>query len=92
MPELTGRFFSRPSDVKKSSPVTEEGASGVGAITSCSVVEPTDGGDDSHTDKEKRFCYCQGPDEGDVGCDNPDCTYEWFHLNCLGFDSAPSNA
>ena len=28
------------------------------------------------------YCYCDGPEEGSmVGCDNPSCVYQWFHLD-----------
>ena len=26
-----------------------------------------------------------------VGCDNPSCKYQWFHLNCLGLKSGPKS-
>lgn len=30
------------------------------------------------------YCYCEGPDKGDmIGCDNENCPYQWFHLECL---------
>lgn len=31
------------------------------------------------------WCYCQQdkPEESMVGCDNPTCRIEWFHLSCL---------
>jgi len=38
------------------------------------------------------FCYCNGPEAGEmIGCDNQDCTIEWFHLRCLKIspDSIP---
>ena len=40
---------------------------------------------------DQQYCYCKGPDEGDmVGCDNPDCSYQWFHLACLKSEKPPS--
>lgn len=95
MPELTGRFFSRPSSVQKSPPVIEElegTSSGVDDSTSVLETSETADDEDSRMDEKQRYCYCQGPEEGEmVGCDNPDCKYEWFHLKCLGFDSAPTS-
>ena len=36
------------------------------------------------------YCYCNGPEEGEmVGCDNPSCNYQWFHLTCLKMDFPP---
>jgi len=39
-----------------------------------------------------RYCYCQGPSYGEmVGCDDEQCAYEWFHLNCVGLSAAPKS-
>ena len=39
---------------------------------------------------EPVYCYCRCPSYGEmVGCDNPTCTMEWFHFNCLKLDSEP---
>lgn len=41
-------------------------------------------------DEPPTYCYCNGPDEGPmVGCDNPLCTFRWFHLDCLGLKAEP---
>ena len=38
------------------------------------------------------YCYCQGPEYGDmIGCDNPKCLYEWFHLTCLKMVTQPKS-
>ena len=37
-------------------------------------------------------CYCRGPEYGDmVGCDNPSCSHEWFHLSYLKLVSQPKS-
>jgi len=37
------------------------------------------------------YCYCTGPDVDDtVGCDNPECQFQWFHLSCLGLEKLPT--
>jgi len=37
-----------------------------------------------------KYCYCQEGEHGKtVGCDNPGCPYQWFHLECLQLKSAP---
>ena len=43
-------------------------------------------------DREEVFCYCQqGEDERPIiGCDNPECPYQWFHFECLGLLEEPS--
>ena len=88
LPEITGRFFSRPSQTC-SLPPSDPCTSG----TSTSVVENSDSGSDSNEDlKEYHYCYCQGPEEGEmVGCDNHKCIYEWFHLIRLGLDAPPTS-
>uniref|UniRef100_A0A1X7VIP4 PHD-type domain-containing protein n=1 Tax=Amphimedon queenslandica TaxID=400682 RepID=A0A1X7VIP4_AMPQE len=40
------------------------------------------------------YCCCDGPEEGSmVGCNNPSCVYQWFHLHvdCLGLESEPTS-
>jgi len=32
---------------------------------------------------EMKFCFCNGPDEGSICCDNDTCKMMWFHLKCL---------
>ena len=35
-------------------------------------------------DSSEKFCYCRGNEEGEmIGCDNTECTIEWFHTKCL---------
>lgn len=36
-------------------------------------------------------CLCKKPPYGEmVGCDNPNCPVEWFHLDCVGLDRPPT--
>ena len=40
----------------------------------------------------KLYCYCRQPDDGSaemIGCDNPNCSIEWFHTCCLKVCSIP---
>ena len=38
----------------------------------------------------QNFCYCLRPEHGTmVGCDNPQCEREWFHLGCTEFRTKP---
>jgi vacuolar-type H+-ATPase subunit I/STV1 len=40
-------------------------------------------------DKEK-FCYCRGPSLGTmICCENEQCPYKWFHLECVGITQVP---
>ena len=36
------------------------------------------------------YCYCHGPEKGRmIGCDNPDCSIQWFHIKCLKLKIVP---
>ncbi|KAJ7081543.1 hypothetical protein C8R43DRAFT_1052756 [Mycena crocata] len=39
---------------------------------------------------ESRYCYCDQVSFGEmIGCDNPHCKREWFHLSCTNLEAAP---
>lgn len=39
---------------------------------------------------EPVYCFCKRVSFGDmVGCENPDCTIEWFHFGCVGLTEEP---
>lgn len=52
--------------------------------------------DPSHPTSSKKqptmYCFCQRGDDYDdmIGCDNPSCVYEWYHLSCVGIETVPS--
>jgi hypothetical protein len=36
------------------------------------------------------YCWCEGGESGKmVACDNPQCTIEWFHFECVGLTRKP---
>lgn len=39
----------------------------------------------------KLYCLCQMPEDENeyIGCDNPECAIEWFHLDCLKLKRKP---
>ena len=38
-------------------------------------------------DKDPQWCYCSKPANEDmIACDNPGCSIEWFHMECVGLD------
>ncbi len=77
LPELTGKFFSRPSTPASH---TEE----VSGLISDSLIK-----DDANIE-EKVYCYCRKAESGQmIGCDNPSCSYEWFHFECLKITTPP---
>ena len=82
LPELLGRWFSRPAPQDTSTDDSTQ--------QSCSSSSQS-----SENAKIQKYCYCQQVESDDmissdmVGCDNDKCTYEWFHLKCLNLKSFP---
>ena len=37
------------------------------------------------------YCYCRKPEDGCmmIGCDNPNCKIEWYHIKCLKLKHIP---
>lgn len=82
LPELLGRWFSRPPEQIISSLSTP---SDLPHLHSSFETAST-----SSHDTCLKYCYCQEGEHGQmVGCDNPGCPYQWFHLECLRLKSAP---
>ena len=45
---------------------------------------------DSSSPGEDLYCFCRGRDEGNmVECDGRNCTFRWFHFECVGITEAP---
>lgn len=41
---------------------------------------------------EPTWCYCNRISFGEmIGCDDPECKYEWFHLECVGLKEVPED-
>ncbi|XBW38643.1 hypothetical protein QEN19_004231 [Hanseniaspora menglaensis] len=41
---------------------------------------------------EETYCICEQIAYGEmIACDNKNCPYEWFHLQCVGLTKLPSN-
>ena len=71
LPELLGRWFSRPPE--DSTPPTSKSTEKIPVVS-----------------EEPKYCYCQKGEHGEmVGCDNKDCSYQWFHLDCLKLKKPP---
>ena len=84
LPELIGKLYSGTSDSASvpQTPSPNEPSCSIplsepGPLSSVPSIE-------TNGDSAKTYCYCQGLEYGDmVGCDNPSCPHEWFHLSCL---------
>ena len=80
LPEIIGNWYTRLSGFTSSSSHDEQpGSSG---NTESQAIE--DLSENSNDCDHARYCYCCGPEAGTmIGCDNPDCSVEWFHIECL---------
>jgi hypothetical protein len=46
--------------------------------------------ENDNENENENFCYCLRPSSGTmIGCDNPSCEREWFHLSCTEFKYKP---
>lgn len=88
--ELLGKFYTRTSKQTISTPSQEASCSEASSDTRNVEEDLVDG--ESNDISEQLYCYCQGPEEGEmVGCDNNSCLYKWFHLSCLKLKSLPQS-
>ena len=58
-------------------------------LTPCSNKNSSPGEEEHRTEL---WCYCNKPEETGkamIGCDNPNCPIEWFHMECLNMESIP---
>lgn len=57
-----------------------------------SDVEIGEGEEEDDQDDNRRYCYCNERSYGEmVACENEQCKYEWFHLQCLGLKKSPDD-
>ena len=76
LPELVGNFFSRPTTMN---PFPQ-------------VPSPPSDPTGEEVEAAYKYCYCYEDKEGEmIGCDNPQCHYEWFHFSCLKLSSKPKS-
>lgn len=87
LPEILGNWYTRSLFKKQSSNcLTDDTTPGPSAGSEVGTA----GDNTSATQEHQTFCYCHGPEEGDmVACDNPKCTIEWFHITCLQMERLP---
>ena len=93
LPELIGKWLSRPSASSTSSlpsdasTIMSDASSTNSDATAISSNAPT--GSDACVEAE-RYCYCEGPESGKmIACDNSTCPYKWFHFKCLKLTDPP---
>ena len=96
LPELLGSWYTRPLTtpneitIDSSTLETHGHSSSQGHVDNSQYSSSVS--DETRPPPSQTFCYCNGPEIGEmIGCDNLDCTIEWFHLKCLKIkaDSVP---
>ena len=46
--------------------------------------------EDEMEDANEVYCFCRQQASGImIACDNKECPYEWFHLDCVGLGEPP---
>lgn len=56
------------------------------------AADDANGMDDGGGDEQK-YCLCNRVSFGEmIACDNEECPYEWFHLECVGLKSIPKSS
>ena len=72
LPEIIGKWYTRKAVADPTGIVPEPSTS----VASSDVKDAED--------YEKSWCYSNQPSFGTmIGCDNIDCTIQWFHCDCL---------
>ena len=57
-----------------------------------SDVEMAEGEEEDDQEDDRRYCFCNERSYGEmVACENEQCQYEWFHLQCLGLKKSPDD-
>ncbi|EJU06543.1 hypothetical protein DACRYDRAFT_113224 [Dacryopinax primogenitus] len=65
----------QPSPLRKSTTVRSPDAS----------EEEAEEGEEEDESDDNIYCFCQKKSFGEmIGCDNEQCRYQWFHLECVG--------
>ena len=75
LPELLGRWFSRP----------------IPACTSSKISSIFDSNPVTETSSRKYCYCQQEEYGKMIGCDGRNCPYEWFHLSCLKLKTLPKS-
>ena len=79
LPELVGKFYSRPTTMNPFPQVP-------------SLSAPPSDPSGEEVEAAYKYCYCHEDKEGEmIGCNNPQCHYEWFHFSCLKLSSKPKS-
>ena len=100
LPELLTQKSLSLDTVKTSTPVLGSSSATISAASasatntsSCTMFEASTSAvniDCEQGDNLKTYCFCKGKGTGDmIGCDNPQCPYEWIHIACAKIKKVP---
>ena len=92
LPELLGRWFTRPLPDYNS---MSQSTSSVNTTEACtpSMINPLIASSPIMNTSPSKYCYCQQGEYGDmVGCDGSNCPFQWFHLSCLKLKTLPKSS
>ena len=107
LPELLGRWFSRPPErismnncesLPNSVPAcfennTLDSSSPTTSGANRDDIEPNSNAYSPGMHGTDKYCYCQQGKHGKmIGCDNDSCAYQWFHMECLKLKSFPKSS
>jgi hypothetical protein len=55
-------------------------------------MDENDGADEELDEEDNSlYCYCQKQSYGNmVACENEDCKFQWFHVDCLNLKKMPA--
>lgn len=78
LPEILGRWYSQPcvrQEQKKQQHTSQLPSSSTSSTSACAL-----------------YCYCMQPESDEqtwIACDNPGCSIEWYHTDCLQIKCIP---
>lgn len=105
LPEIMGKWYTRSHSVKASNSAPPELQASSSNLSDSNfpndgnTPSSSNLSDDGNTcgvntsTTVKTYCYCNEPEDESrdmIGCDNPSCSIEWFHIDCLKIKSIPS--
>ncbi|THG99853.1 hypothetical protein EW145_g7188 [Phellinidium pouzarii] len=92
-PGVPGARASTQSSLTTNLNSTMEGSpapAGAAATPATAGGDGAEGDADADNDDGKIYCFCDNVSYGEmIGCDQPGCEREWFHLVCIGLSEAP---
>lgn len=93
LPELLGRRYTRGSTSRGTASQSEQP---INEQANDSTVQAAkqDASSSATSETRRLYCYCQQPEDTHemIGCDNPNCSFEWFHTKCLKLKCIPEGS